>query len=375
MALTDFGALSGARKKLWSTDTWRLGLDEAFFASTGMMGTGKNKPVQTITELTETEKGDKCVIQLVAELAGDGVVDDNLLDGSEEQLTNDIQEIQLSLLRNGIKNKGKMSEQRTVLKFRTEAKEKLSFWLGDKLDEIAFLTITGRAYTMTLSYVSRSGSSQMPTLGFAGDVTAPSSARRMFAGVATSEATLQASETMSWNFLLKVAAFAKRKRLRPIRAEGRGYYCVLMSTEQAKDLKADSTYQANVGRAESRGGANPLFKGNFANVDGLILFEHPKVFNTLGGTSGVNGVGGRFGSSNTVNGADALLLGAQALGFARIGSAEWEESDNTDYKNRIGIGYGRMIGYKKPKFVNRYDSGTSQDFGVVVVTTAAEAIA
>ena len=69
-----------------------------------------------------------------------------------------------------------------------------------------------------------------------------------------------------------------------------------------------------------------------------------------------------------------MLLGAQAMAFARIGEAEWGESDNQDYGNREGISVGRMIGVKKPVFKSQYESGTpSEDFGLIQLYTAAVA--
>jgi hypothetical protein len=67
------------------------------------------------------------------------------------------------------------------------------------------------------------------------------------------------------------------------------------------------------------------------------------------------------------------MLGAQALGLAMIGNAEWEESDNTDYKNRPGIAYGRMVGLLKPQFKSIYDSNNREDFGIIHLKTAAAA--
>jgi hypothetical protein len=65
------------------------------------------------------------------------------------------------------------------------------------------------------------------------------------------------------------------------------------------------------------------------------------------------------------------MMGSQALGFARIGDPNWGESDITDYQNRQGIGYGRMIGWLKPVFRSIYDSNAAEDFGTVAIKTAA----
>ncbi len=370
MSLTDFGALSAAQKKVWSEKTWRQGRDASFWLSSGMIGKGTDdttRPIHLVTELTATERGDRCVMQLVADLAGDGVAGDNELEGNEESLINDTQEIVIDLFRNAVKSKGKMAEQRTVVRFRAQARDKLSFWLGDKLDEMAFLTIAGRAYSLNVNGSTRAAGSQLPQLAFASSVTAASANRIMFAGTNTSESTVAAADTMNWNLIVKARAAAQRKKLKPIRQGGKEYYAVVMSTEQARDLKQDTTYQTNVGRAEKRSQDNPLFKGTFAVIDGVMLFEHNKVFNTLGIADG-----SKWGAGGHIDGAQAALIGAQALGFARIGEPNFEESTLTDYGNREGIGYGRMIGFLKPVFRTPPSEGTgSEDYGVIALKTAA----
>ena len=76
---------------------------------------------------------------------------------------------------------------------------------------------------------------------------------------------------------------------------------------------------------------------------------------------------------NTVDGAQAIMLGAGALGFAQLGAPEMEESDNTDYKNRPGIALGRIIGMLKPQYKSRYDSQSREDYGIYTLKTAAAA--
>lgn len=103
-------------------------------------------------------------------------------------------------------------------------------------------------------------------------------------------------------------------------------------------------------------------------VDGLILYEHPKTYNTLDAASG-----SKFGAGGGIDGAQAMLIGAQALGLAMIGNAEWNESDNTDYNNRPGVAYGRLIGMLKPQFKSIYDGLAKEDFGIIQIFTAAAA--
>ncbi|MEY4300591.1 MAG: hypothetical protein RIR25_1827, partial [Verrucomicrobiota bacterium] len=210
--------------------------------------------------------------------------------------------------------------------------------------------------------------SQLPLLSFAADVQAPSSGRSFFAGSATSTATLTASDKVQWNLLNSLQARAKRKRIKPIRAGGREYYAVVLSTEQMRDLKNDSNYQTIVSRAGVRGDTNPLFRGATAVVEGLVIYDHQKVFNTLGLATN-----SKWGASGTVDGAQGILMGAQALGFAEIGNLDYSESDNTDYQNRPGMSVGRIIGMVKPRFQSIWDGRTTQDFGVLSFYTAASA--
>jgi len=369
MASTDFGALDVARKKVWAAEIWQAGRDANFWMSNGFVGTGLNNVVQRITELTRTERGDECIMQLVADLQNDGVVGDNILEGSEEALFNDAKSIHIDQLRHGVRSKGAMSEQRTVIRFRSTTKEKLSFWFADKLDEIMFLTAAGMAYTLKVDNSTRP-TSQLPQLRFASDVVAPSSGRVRYANANTATSTLTTSDKLGWNMIVSAQAYAKRKKLRPIRGGGREYYAMLVSTEQMRDLKTDTTYQTVVSRAAPRGDNNPLFRNAIAVIDGCILYDHNKVPNTLGLASG-----SKYGSGGTVDGAQALLLGAQALGFSTISDMQYEESDNTDYHNRPGIAVSRMIGVLKPQFTSIPDANTEQDFGIISLYTAAAATA
>lgn len=366
---TDFGSVTEARKRLWATDISKQGRDMSYWMSNGFVGkttADMNTPVQRITELTETSRGTQVVMQLVADLTGDGTVADNKLEDNEESILNDTQVIEIDQLRHGVKSKGKMSEQATVIRFRATGKDQLGFWLSDKIDELLHLTAAGRSYTLRTDGSTRS-SSQLPQLNFAAQVVAASSARILYGGDATSEDDLVAEDIITWNLLVSACAYAKRKQLKPIRSMGREHYVVLLSSEQMRDIKLDSTYQTIVRTAGPRGDNNPLFRNASAVVDGLILHEHNKTFNTIGATSG----SAKWGTGNDVDGAQALLLGAQALGFATVGKAEYSESDKTDYGNRPGIAYGRIFGMLKPQYMSRPDGNSAQDFGVISIKTAA----
>lgn len=364
---TDFGALTAANKRYWSAQIWVAGRDAAFWTSNGFVGEGTNSVIQRVTEITTTSRGDKVIMQLVSDMQQDGVVGVNELTGNEEALFNDSIEFQIDKIRHGTKNRGEMSEQKTVIKFRQTAREKLSFWYADKCDELMFLTASGIAYTYKTDGSTRT-SSQLPQLAFNAQIAAPSSGRKMYAGTATSTATLTTADTMSWDLIVAAHSLAERKKLKPIRSGGRNYYAMLLSTEQARDLKRDSDYQSIVQHGETRGSDNPLFRGALVVVDGIVLYSHNKTCNTFGLASA-----SKWGSGGTVDGAQALLMGSQALGYATVGEMAYSEADINDYGDKPGVAIGQMFGMLKPQFTSIPDSLTKQDFGLLSIYTAAAA--
>ncbi|TXH54897.1 MAG: N4-gp56 family major capsid protein [Desulfurellales bacterium] len=365
MSVTDFGALTAAQKKVWSTKLWMQYRAESFWQSNGFVGTNMNTPIHRVDELTKTSKGLECVMQLVNDLENDGTVGDNDLTNQEEAMVNGAQVIKIDLLAHAVKSKGQMSEQATVIRFREQAKDKLAFWLPDKIDELMFLTVSGRAYTKKTDLSTRAAS-QLPQLAFASDVSAPTANRIKYAGSATSEATLTTSDKLSWNLCVAVKTYAHRKGLRPIRQGGKEYYCMVISPEQRRDLVTDSDYKTIVANGAERGSSNPLFKNAMVVVDGLILYDHRKVITTQGLSSGVD----KWGSGNTVEGAQAQLLGAGALGFTTLGGGEWLEGDINDYGRKPSIGYQQMFGLLKPVY-KPTKSASAEDYGTIAVKTAA----
>lgn len=370
MAVTDFGALSKAQKRVWSAELWQAGRDKSFFFANGFIGkndTDSGSVIQRINDLTETERGMECVMQLVQDLQGDGVAGDNELDGNEEAMVNDAQAIRLDQLRHGVKSKGEMAEQATIIRFRTQGKEKLAFWMADKLDELMFLTLSGRPYTLRTDGRTRVRS-ELPSLKFAADVRAPSQGRRVYAGQATSEGDITANDRLSWETVVRANAMASEKRLRPLRNGGKEHFVMVIHPRQKRDLVLDPTYITVLRSAEKPGSNHPLFTGALATIDGTIIHSHNKVFHTGGLPAGQ-----RWGIGGNVHGAQALYLGAQAAGIALLGGVFWRESTLTDYGNRPGIGVGRKIGMLKPQFQSLYDEGRREDFGVVSISTAAAA--
>ena len=367
MAVTNFNALTDEQKTVWSRQVWKQARNLAF--TTKFTGKGPNSMIQRITELTKSEKGTRAVITLVADLEEDGVAGDRQLEGNEEEIKAYDQVIQIDQLRQANRHKGRLADQKSVVNFRENSRDVLAYWLADRIDQLAFLTLSGVAYTNTNRGATRSGSG-FSDLEFASDVTAPSTNRHRrwdaTSGlVAGATASVAAADTPSWAMLVELKAFAKDKYLRGMKGPGgMEFYHVFMCPQGMAKLRQDPDYLANVRNAGVRGSSNELFKGtDTVMVDGLMIHEYRHVYNTQGAASG-----SKWGSGSTVDGQRVLFCGAQALGMADIGAPEWVEK-GFDYDNQQGISIGKLFGFLKPVFRSSIDA-TDEDFGVIACDTA-----
>jgi len=364
MAYTNFGKLTDNEKKVWSMDFWSKARNYQFLNK--FVGTGQDAVIQRITELRKTEKGAKAVITLVNDLEGDGVAGDRQLEGNEEELTSEEQVIQIDQLRNANRSQGKMAEQRSIVTFRQESRDKLAYWAADRLDQMSFLTLAGIDYGQHNNGVARVGS-QLPLLDFASDVKAPTARREMgYDNTAKALVELPTSSVdatdhqISWAGIVELKAYAKDEYVRQIRdVNGIAYYQLFLTPKAMAKLKQDPDYLANLRNAGSRGPSNDLFKGTDSVwVDGILISEYRLVPNTQGAAAG-----SKWGAAGNTDGCAALLCGAQAMGYADIGMAEWVEKE-FDYDNQPGISIGKIMGMLKPQFKSKI-SGDAQDFGVI----------
>jgi len=367
MAMTNFAALTEEELTVWSRDFWAKVRNTAFMPQ--FMGTGHNALIQKVTDLKKDQKGARAVITLINDLEGDGVAGDRTLEGNEEGLTSEEQVIRIDQLRHANRHMGKMADQKSVVTFRTESRDKLAYWMADRLDQLAFLTMSGVSYGMHTNGVARTGS-DLVNLEYAADVSAPT-ANRYFAlqgGVLTpngSQSSITATDVLSWKTLIDLRAKAEEDYLKPVRMEnGVNVYHVFVTPTAMAALKKDADFLANLRNAAPRSNSNPLFKGSESYyVDGLAIHSYRHVYNTRGAASG-----SKWGGSGTVDGCRMLFCGAQSLAFADIGTPEWQEK-GFDYDNQQGISIGKIAGMLKPQFKSK-TYGTTEDFGLMAVDIA-----
>lgn len=367
--LTNFALLTSEQKTAWSLDLWAQARNMSF--TNQFLGASSNSMIQHITELKKSEKGARAVITLLADLEGDGIAGDRTLEGMEEQMKSYDQVIRIDQLRHANRHEGRMADQKSIVNFRVESRDKLAYWLGDRIDQLAFLTLSGVAYSQKNSGAARVGS-DLPYLEFAADVVAPSAKRygrynntskQIEWGTGTS--AVAATDTPAWELFVAAKAYAKDNYMRGIKEKG-GEECfhVFLTPTAMGRLKLDPTYIQNLRYAQSRGADNALFTGSSVKIDGLYIHEFRHVYNTRLAASG-----SKWGAGGAIDGQQMLFCGAQAMGMADIGNAEWVEK-GFDYENQQGISTGKIVGFKKPQFYTQYSGSTVEDFGVLSIYTA-----
>lgn len=359
--LTNFAGLTSAQKVVWSRDVWQAARDQMFIKKfTG----GENSVIQRITELTKTEKGEQVLMHLVADLVEDGVIGDNEREGNEEAMQSYSQTLNIDLITHSVRNKGKLSDQKSVIKFREMGKDRLAYWLANRVDQLAFLALSGISFAFKNNGEARVGS-PFPNLTFAADVTGPSSKRSLMwdgTGLAVSNtASITTAYVPTYKMIVDAVAYAKENYVKPLMSEGKEHYVMFVTPGTLAALKKDADYQrAVVGVATKAGTDSPWFTGGTVTIDGVVLHEHRLVYNTKGAASG-----SKWGSGGLVNGTRTLLCGAQALGMADIGTPEWNEKE-FQYGAQQGINIDKMFGLLKPRFHSIYN-GSVQDFGVLAI--------
>ena len=224
--LTNFASLTSQQKIVWSRDVWQAARDQMFVKK--FMGSGDNAVIQRITELTKTERGEQVIMHLVADLVEDGVIGDNEREGNEEAMQTFDQVIRIDQLRHANRHEGRMADQKSIIEFRGNSRDVLAYWMADRIDQMAFLTMSGVSYAKKNNGATRTGS-DLQFLEFAADVAAPSAARRVrwdgtnkkiITGASGTSGNVTTADVPMWELFVQLKAYAKERYIRGVGGEG-----------------------------------------------------------------------------------------------------------------------------------------------------------
>jgi hypothetical protein len=364
MANTTFvrgGAHSASVEEIWGEKTWRQAEKDSYFNDGRFVGTSPNSLIQVNTDLSK-QKGDRINTPLRARLISDGKVDDAAIEGQEKALTFYNHQTVIHKRKEAVRIDGEMTEQRTKIRLRSEAKDSLALWLAESRDTDVLMGLSGLA-------------NGAGTIG----AVIPTSNRRFYGGQLTDGST--GVETVLGDEFIdntggkhlfgtlvishlkrmaKIDGGASYGKLRPINVGGRNWYVMFVSPWHLKALRAENAWLNAQKDANIRGHDNPIFSGAAGIWDGVILHEYDKIVNKTG-----NGLDVEFDSGDTLaNGitvARALFCGAQSGILAYGRNIGWKEKV-FEYDSQFGVEVSSIYGFSKSQF-------NSEDFGVITCDT------
>ena len=351
-----FLAVDSSRKSYWNRK---------------FMGTGESAqtPLQTLPHL-ERDAGDQISYDLVMQLKMRPVQGDAVLRGKEEDLKFYTDALYIDQLRGGVNTGGKMSRKRTLHDMRMIARERQSDWWARLFDETLFMYLSG-ARGVNADFIEGTDFT-----GYAGNsFVAPDTQHLLYGGDATSKATVDSADKLSLTTIDKALSRAETMgggisgipELQPCMIDGEPHYVLVMHPWQEYDLRTNTGtgqwLDIQKAAAGAEGKANPIFKGGLGMYNNVVLHKHKGVirFEDYGASSPA-----------TVKAARALFLGRQAgvIAFGSPGTGlrfDWHE-ELEDRANQVVITTSSIFGVKKTAFTI---DGTSRDFGVIAIDTAA----
>ena len=327
-------SIAALRVQLWRKQLFADVRDSLYMKR--FIGGASTNMIQELTDLKSVQ-GSKITFGLGMKLSGTGVTGDGEQEGNEAQMTDYSETIDIDQLRNAVRLTGKMDEKKNAYKMRTSAKERLTDWWAERIDQELLDKLCGKA-----------------TSTFANTPTAAATTRSIWAGDAGATASVTTADKMDTKVLdaAKQMAVLATPKIRPLRINGKEHYVAILHPYDATNLRQDPVWNQAQRDANIRGEKNPIFSGALGIYNGLVIHEHEYIYRTNDGS------GSAYVARN-------ILCGQQAGVMAWGAPVKWVEK-SFDYGNKWGISVGAIFGALKPIF-------NSLDYGVVTMFAASAA--
>jgi len=325
----------------------------------------QNAPIVIMDDLTKAE-GDTVSFDLYMQITGRGTFGDDNLEGNLESLDAYTDEVTINQVRKGVDVGGRMSNKRTVNKQRAIAKQKLTEWFAQFVDQTCFSNLAGRRGINPYVLAKNVNYAVKDTHTFE-DYDAE---HIVYAGAATSKASLTASDKLTLGtvdkLLLKASTEGgdadKKVRLTPLEKNGEEAFMMLLHPYQEQDLRNDSGtagwLEITKAATAAQGTDSPFYKNSLGAYRGVHFKKHKHV-----------NLDNSYGAGSTVLSARAAFMGRQALvlAFGNASSAnlraDWTEKTTDVDDNKQAISGRMMFNAKRPRFngqdVNSYAVDTA----------------
>ena len=230
--------------EIWES---RLRYDAARKSFWGMLkgGEGSEKPIIEKEDFVN-QAGDVIHVQVMSELYGPGVTGETALRGAEDKLATSQFNVTVDWLRKAVALTKKVKKE-VNFEVIQDCRKMLSNWLARELDR--------KTFDQLLTNVTDT----------------------LFAGNATSAATLDSTDTFTTAELDKIKLAMDRKGALPLSVDNDGgqetyHYGVVISEVDEYNLRGDDRWLDAVKQAQARSTQNPIFTGRPVEWNGLLVY-------------------------------------------------------------------------------------------------------
>ena len=273
MAATSYSVNAPEAVKLWSRKLFQEALKRTWAYK--FMGEDSNSVIQ-IQNDTSKGPGDRVRCTLRMLLSGAGIEGDGTLEGNEEALTTYTDDVVVNQLRHAVRSGGKMSEQRIPFSVREEARMGLADWWSDRIDSALFNQMTGNVAQSDTRYTGHNSATHHSDTDHYINA----------GGLSTTDGSISASATQSFDLTLIDQALVKAKtispQIRPIMVGGEEKYVLFMHPYQVKKMRTNTNtgQWLDIQKALLQGNgskASPIFNGALGEYNGVVLHESTRI--------------------------------------------------------------------------------------------------
>lgn len=344
-------------KKLWTE--WRKA-DTVFDDRYGLAGSDEDTNAFVVVDEPSKSVGDEVTVTLSLQIAGRGVIGDDVLEGKEMPIDTATFKMKIDEQIQGVKTRGVMNGQRVNFDTFEEAKKRLKDWWKTRRAVSAINHLCGNVAQTDLAYTGLNAVAAPDTqhiyrvsfgLGASNDQTVGG----------TTTATLDVAHVDE----LVTIAETLTPAIKPFVIDGNPYYGMFLHPNVVSDIRNKNTqwYAAMLGALQGgRVNDNPLFTRAIGKWRNVLFFSEPHI--TRGVDSGT-GLAVNNTRRNVLFGAGALAI---SMGRRERGSKEhftWY-SGTWDHGRKYYGSASMVWGVKSPRYTI---AGTARDYGKIVVTS------
>lgn len=361
MSTFQFGSSNASTRKAWAEGVARDAEHGLFFAplmypagpsAQGAIrspGYGKGAQIIKVHDLFKNESGDNLTITNVARINGAPTMGDAVDKNSSANLSTYTMTLGYDAARKTVSNTGKISDKKVAFKFRETAKPELASWSRRTTEGLILAHLYGIAAPTNSAVLTRLNLSSSLTTVFGNAVQAFDSDHLVYAGSAnTTDAMVSAdtSAVLTASLLDQIITKVGEDLSIPLEptdlGNGEEGFIVPISGRGLEQLRADPDFREAV--TEFNGPLNQLLKRKLPKYGNLVFVEYGNCLDPYANV-------GRM-----------LVLGKDALQFAKVMDWEWWEGveDTMDWKNLITI--GAMMGAKATYFNSARRNALAVDF-------------